>query len=175
MGKPVGAKPADELHAALQGAQQRGEQIADRLLTGRGIAGLFRPTCGGSAFSGLITDALLGCQASRQQLHQIVGQAQEMSLRDLRLRAAGPGLCLLQLVFELIEDLFHLPAPLVDPSDQARRQVKLTGDKLHGQSVAALAGTGLITHAAHHHPLAGGDQVIRQHPGIQGDLGDGGY
>jgi hypothetical protein len=99
---------------------------------------------GGPLYPGFVSQVLLACQASRQQFQQVVGQAQEVGLRALGLRAAGPCLAFLELVFELVENFFQFPPASVEPGDESGGQIKTGGDELQWFALAALTGGGLV-------------------------------
>lgn len=64
------------------------------------------------------------------QQQQIVGDRQQMRLRLLGFQTRGPSLLFAQLVFQLIEDLLHVPATAIEFGEHARRQIRLVGQKL---------------------------------------------
>src|SRR6267378_765398 len=106
-------KPADELYAALSGPSclknEGGERVADLATV---LAGLGEPLAAAFIF-GMVGDLMAGLQGLLVKQEQIVGEHHEMSLGGPGHQAGGPGLLLAQLILQLIEDLFHVPAPPV--------------------------------------------------------------
>ena len=69
----------------------------------------------------VIDDPLLGVEIALQPDHQVVRQGDEVCLLALRPLGFGPRLLFQELVLLFVKDLLHVPAQLVDESDQTGR------------------------------------------------------
>ena len=68
---------------------------------------------------GAVVDGVDRREVALEELDQVEGQAEQMSLHALGRGGTGPSVVFTEFVFELVEGFLQVPAPPLDEADQS--------------------------------------------------------
>ena len=105
-----GAQPSQELDGALSEAQGGGTQGGKGALVFAGEFHLLGDAFGATFEFGLGADALLPGEQDLESEKELMGEAEEARLHGLGCCRGGPGFGFSELIFQLVENLFDIPA-----------------------------------------------------------------